>query len=126
MKNLRSTALCILYFALFLLLAACAPSGGGDAAAIVEQYLTAKVAGDGDTVRALLCDALEAEAGREASAFAAVEARIEGMDCTAEGERVTCTGTIIALYGTEETEFPLGSYSVAQNDGEWKWCGEVR
>ena len=34
-------------------------------------------------------------------------------------------GRIVALYGTEETEFPLVSYRVVEEDGEWKWCGEA-
>jgi hypothetical protein len=38
---------------------------------------------------------------------------------------VRCDGTIVALYGTEETEFPLTAYRVVQEDGEWRWCGEA-
>jgi len=111
-----------------LLLAACAGSSAGDPAAAVEQYLTAKVAGEGDTVRGLLCSAMEAAADREANAFASVTgAAIEGMDCARAGDSdiVTCTGTIKAVYGTEAAEFPLSAYKVVQEDGEWKWCGET-
>ena len=111
---------------LLLVLAACGGSGGGDAADVVERYLTAKVASDADAMRPLLCSALEAQLSREASSFATVEgARLDGMDCTANGSIVTCTGRILAEYGTETTEFPLSSYNVVQEDGEWKWCGEA-
>lgn len=107
-------------------LSACGGSSGGDAADVVERYLTAKVASDTDAMRPLLCSAMEAQLSREASSFATVEgARIEGMDCTANGETVTCTGKILAEYGLETTEFPLSAYSVVQEDGEWKWCGEA-
>ena len=49
------------------------------------------------------------------------------MTCTREGDSnvVTCTGQIVATYGTEQTSFPLTSYTVVQEDGEWKWCGEA-
>lgn len=111
-----------------LLLAACTGGSAGDPAATVEQYLTAKVAGEGDTVRALLCSEMEAAADREANAFTSVTgATIEGLDCTRAGERdiVTCAGTIKAVYGTEAAEFPLSAYKVVQEDGEWRWCGET-
>jgi hypothetical protein len=54
-------------------------------------------------------------------------ARIEGMACTRVGESdvVSCAGKIVADYGTEQNEFPLGSYRVNQEDGDWKWCGEA-
>jgi uncharacterized Zn-binding protein involved in type VI secretion len=119
---------------LIIVLAACANqnstatnNSGNDAAAeVVERYLTAKVAGDEQALRGLLCAEMESELARETRSFAGVEgARIEGMECTANGETVTCSGEILATYGTEEQSFPLGSYSVVQEDGEWKWCGEA-
>lgn len=114
---------------LALLLAACGGQGGetgGDPAEVVERYLQAKVAGDEQGVRGLLCAEMESQLEREARSFAGVEgARIENMDCTRDGETVTCTGEILATYGTEQQSFPLGSYRVVQEDGEWKWCGEA-
>ena len=110
----------------FLFLAACggeaAGTGAGD---IVEDYLEAKVAGDADAIAGLICSDMSENVTREAASFANVEARIEGMQCTANGATVTCTGTIIALYGADERQFPLGSYNVVQEDGAWKWCGEA-
>jgi hypothetical protein len=111
-----------------LLLAACGGgSSAGDPAKVVEKYLTAKVGGDGDTVRSLLCSAMEADKDREANAFTSVTgAKIEDMDCRRDGDTdiVVCAGKIVANYGTEDTDFPLSSYKVVQEDGEWKWCGE--
>ncbi len=111
---------------MMLLIAAC--GGAGDPAETVENYLQAKVDGDGDALRGLLCSEMESVLERETRSFESVsEARIEGMACTFEEatNTVRCEGTIVALYGTEESEFPLTSYRVVQEDGEWRWCGEA-
>lgn len=111
-----------------LLLSACAGGqGGGDPADAVEKYLTAKIAGDAEGVKALLCSAMEADLDREANSFAAVDAELEGMDCQREGSTdvVRCAGKIVAVYGTEAMDFPLTAYAVVQEGGDWKWCGEA-
>ena len=118
----------LVFLTLTAVLAACAGNGSGDdPAAAVETYLQAKVAGDGDTIQALLCSEQEQNLAREQQTFSSVaEAHLEGMACTDAGNgRVTCDGKIVALYGTEETEFPLTNYRVVNEDGEWKWCGET-
>ncbi len=113
---------------LTLIMAACSTGATTDSAAdVVESYLTAKIEGDRESLRPLLCSAMESQFSREVTSFATVEgARIEDMQCTRQGDTdvVTCTGTIIATYGTETNQFPLSSYRVVQEDGEWKWCGE--
>jgi hypothetical protein len=119
-----------------VLLAACGNNTGkGDPAANVERYLQAKVEGDETTIRGLLCSEMEQVADREIHTFDGVQdVTIEGMACTDAGDgeaeaasgRVTCTGVINALYGTEQTEFQLTNYRVVQEDGEWKWCGETQ
>jgi hypothetical protein len=111
-----------------LLLAGCAAGATQDPAKTVEEYLQAKVDGDADKVRSLLCSTMEADLERESQTFISVTGvHIEGMNCTREGDgdTVRCAGKIVALYGTEQTEFPLVSYRVVQEDGEWKWCGEA-
>jgi ketosteroid isomerase-like protein len=124
----KTVLLLTAYCLLLTLLVACGGEAAGDAAATtVERYLTAKVAGDADTVQALLCADMEKDLLRETQAFTSVtDAHIEEMACTKAADRdiVQCTGTIIALYGAEQTEFQLSSYAVVQEDGEWKWCGE--
>jgi hypothetical protein len=112
-------------------------AGGGEAAANVQKYLQAKVEGDETTIRSLLCSEMEQVADREIHTFDGVQdVTIEGMACAVETSdeetsaeassgRVTCTGVIKALYGTEQTEFQLTNYRVVQEDGEWKWCGET-
>lgn len=110
-----------------LLIVACAGAGTGDPAAAVESYLQAKIDGDSDTVRRLLCSEMESVWEREANTFASVSGvRAEGMACRdVGGDKVSCEGKIVAVYGTEETEFPLVDYRVVAEDGEWKWCGEA-
>ena len=117
-----------------LMLAACggAPgntAGSGEAAAkAVEAYLTAKVKVDQAGVRKLLCSEKEKDADTEVATFLGVDSpKIEGMKCTSIGDnKVKCDGKITALYGKETNEFPLVTYRVVQEDGEWKWCGETK
>lgn len=112
---------------LITLLAACGGSSAGDPAQTVEKYLQAKADGDAETIQQLLCSEMEGALERESRAFESVSGvKIEGMTCTQEGDtdKVSCTGKIVATYGTEDTEFPLTAYRVIEEDGEWKWCGE--
>jgi hypothetical protein len=114
--------------AVLLLITGCSTENDNPAAA-VERYLTAKVAGDRDTLRELLCSEREADLNREAASFASVtDASIQDMRCELtpdSSNTVTCAGQITATYGTEQTSFPLTSYRVVQEDGIWKWCGEA-
>lgn len=106
-------------------------SGTDRPARAVESYLSAKVQGDQDGIRSGLCSAMEADLERELHAFESVsDATIENMSCVSDDPAtktetvVRCSGEIVALYGTEETSFPLTSYRSVNEDGEWKWCGE--
>lgn len=110
------------------LLAACTGiTSEDDAASTVERYLTAKVASDRDALQSLLCSAQEANLDREAQSFSGVEASIQEMACQLSDDSnvVACSGAIVAVYGGENTIFPLGRYTVVQEDGVWKWCGEA-
>ncbi len=120
-----------------LVLAACGGSGseqGGastgndDPAKVVEAYITAKVKVDQEGVRKLLCSEKEKDFQMEASTFLGVTGpKIEDMKCTSIGDnKVKCDGKIVAQYGAEKNEFPLVTYRVVQEDGEWKWCGETK
>lgn len=118
----------IVLIMLMFLLAACSSSGSNDPAASVESYLQAKAEGDADSIRQLLCSEMESVLERETRTFESVsDVRIEGMACqrTGDSDVVTCAGKIVATYGAEDTEFPLASYRVVEEDGEWKWCGEA-
>lgn len=109
-----------------LILSACADAG--NPAETVQQYLQAKIDGDREALSTRLCAEMEGLLDTEARSFATVtEARLEDAVCTynAESNSVSCTGAIVATYGTEATRFDLSSYRVVQEDGEWKWCGEA-
>ncbi len=118
------------FSALLLILTACAGnSEESDPAAAVEAFWNAKIAGDADALRGVMCSAMEADVEMQAISYASVDAEIQDMACEADGENgdftiVTCEGKIIALYGTETREFPLGTSQLVQEDGAWKWCGE--
>ena len=121
--TLRMTLLILI----LLLLSACTSSDGADsdpAVDAVESYLEAKVSSDEEGIQNLICSELESTIEREIASFASVEASLEDMSCTSDGNIVTCAGQIVALYGTENREFPLSTYQVVQEDGEWRWCGE--
>lgn len=116
-----------LWLLALILLAGCA-TDAGDPAQAVERYLQAKVEGDADTVQALLCAEMESLLDRETRTFATVtDVEIQDMACTrvGESETVSCDGQIVAAYGAEDNIFPLTTYRVVLEDGEWKWCGEA-
>ena len=115
-----------LLFLLMLALSGCATAG--DPAQTVQQYLQAKVDGDHDALQRLLCSDMETDLEREAASFAGLDASLKDVTCQRNGDTdtVTCTGAIVAVYNGENRDFPLGTYRVVQEDGEWKWCGETK
>lgn len=118
----------IIVVLMLVMLLAAACSSSADPAQTVEKYMQAKADADADTIRQLLCSEMEYVFERESLTFESVtDVHIEGMSCQQVGESqvVSCQGTIVATYGTEDTEFPLASYRVVEEDGEWKWCGEA-
>jgi hypothetical protein len=120
--------LIVLLLFIMLLAVACSSSSGSDPVQTVEKYMQAKADADSDTISQLLCSEMENVFERESRTFESVSGvHIEGMSCQQIGDSqvVSCQGTIVATYGTEDTEFPLASYRVVEEDGEWKWCGEA-
>ena len=120
-----SSKIC-LFILIILNLSACGTDNTNTdpAAQTVESYLQAKIDADTDQIRSLICSELESTIELEAASFASVEATIDDMACSSDGNIVTCDGQIMALYGTETREIDLTSYRVVQEDGEWRWCGE--
>jgi len=122
MKKIFVTLLMLMIFLL-----ACGGGSGRDPAITVEDYLQAKAEADASAIRGLLCADMEALAEREIRTFESVTGvRLEDMACQQVGDSliVSCDGKFVATYGAEDTEFPLSSYRVVEEDGEWKWCGE--
>jgi hypothetical protein len=116
---------------LCLILAACAPSQGGDPADAVEAYFTALVNNERENIAQLVCPEYEGDAQIEFDSFGAVSgATLTDMNCTrgdADGEFtvVTCTGSIDYTYNGEadSQDLSLDNYLTKQVDGEWKMCG---
>lgn len=117
---LAGLALCVTF------MAGCA-ADEGDPAAMVEQYWRAKVEGNRDALQGLLCSEMEDQLDREARTFETVTGvELKDMACERSGDTtVSCAGVIVAAYGSENTEFPLGSSRVVHEDDGWKWCGEA-
>lgn len=114
-----------------LLLAGCGAGGGSDAAGqVVEDYYRALTEENVNQMKSLSCAAWEENAQLEFDAFAGVQTELGDLQCTPSGKDgdvtlVSCTGDIIATYGDEQTNFPLGDveYRVVQEAGEWRMCG---
>lgn len=125
----KRIALMTIFILTALILAACSEGDRNHPTAVVEDYLQAKVSRDAETLQKLLCSEMETFLEREIHTFETVsEARIEDLGCTWHETQsvVQCQGRIVASYGAEKTEFPLESYRVVEEDGQWKWCGESR
>ncbi len=123
-----SRLVAVMLVGLAVLVAACASAAPEDA---VTGYFEALVAGDETSARSLTCAEWEAVAAERVASFVNLDARLEGMACTAEGDateggtRVTCAGDIVITYGTEDQSLPLSTYRVVQEGGEWRMCGET-
>jgi hypothetical protein len=108
---------------------ACAKGPDGDPSQVVELYLQAKIERDAESIQRLLCSEMEIYYQRELHTFETVTGvTIQDMNCQRrdQSDVIQCQGKIIAVYGGEQRNFPLGSYRVVQEDGEWKWCGEAK
>jgi len=118
------TARILILIALAVALVACS-SNTTSPESVVEAYLEAKVSADADTVADLICSDLESEVENEVASFSSVEARIDNLACAPNDDNtvVACEGTIVGTYGTDERTFPLMSYNVVEEDGQWRWCG---
>jgi hypothetical protein len=115
------------FFLLGGLLVACAEAG--DPAQTVEDYLQARLAGDVDAMRGLSCAAWEGQVEIQAESFRSLRASLADMACAQSGTEgdftlVTCEGRITIDYNGELRDFPLETYRLVQEDGEWKFCGE--
>jgi hypothetical protein len=102
----------------------------GDPGAAMVKYLEARAAADADTIRGLSCAAWEGQAVAQADSFRSMNAKLENVTCRQNGADgdftlVTCDGQIVTTYNGENRSWALGTYRMAQEDGEWKMCGEA-
>ncbi|MBN1147912.1 MAG: hypothetical protein JXA78_11710 [Anaerolineales bacterium] len=125
-KSLLSSLLLLL-----LALSACnGASSSASAPAAVEGYLQALVEKDENRMVNLSCAAWEAQARQEYNSFAAVELKLENLECreasqAGEYTLVACSGAMIASYGAEDLEIDVAerNYQAVQEGGEWRMCG---
>lgn len=125
---LAPTSLVLSMVLLSLTLAGC--SQAGDPGAAMVKYLEARAAADADTIRGLSCAAWEGQAVAQADSFRSMNAQLENVTCQQSGTDgnftlVTCDGRIVTTYNGENREWALGTYRMAQEDGEWRMCGEA-
>jgi hypothetical protein len=114
---------------LALVLAGCQAEAQGPAAAI-EAYLAARAESNVDQMTLLSCPAWEGQARVEAASFEAMDARLDGVSCTAgsaEGDEslVSCTGQIVTTYQGETREWSVAEhpFRAVMEAGEWRMCG---
>ena len=122
------TKFMLLIALLLLALAGC--SQPGDPGAAMVKYLEARASADADSIRGLSCAAWEGQAVAQADSFRSMNARLDNVTCQKSGTDgaytlVTCDGKIVTTYNGENREWTLGTYRMAQEDGEWKMCGEA-
>lgn len=115
---------------LFLAISLAACSQAEDPGAAMVKYLEARAAADSNTIRGLSCAAWEGQAVAQADSFRSMNAKLENVTCQQNGTDgdftlVTCGGSIVTTYNGENREWALGTYRMAQEDGEWKMCGEA-
>lgn len=98
--------------------------------AAVEAYIQALVAKDVNQMISLSCADWEASARQEFNSFAAVKLTLNDLKCQEAGKDggytlVSCTGVIIASYGSEDLQLDLKDqvYRTLNENGEWRVCG---
>ena len=112
-----------------ILLSACGKAAD-PAAKTVENYLTALVNKDANTLSALSCATWESSSLLELDSLQAVATRLENLSCAATSTQgttthVVCQGKILATYNNEDQQFDLSvrTYQVVQQGGEYLVCG---
>ena len=101
-----------------------------DAPGAVQAYLKALTDKDQNQMINLSCAAWEAQAKQEYDSFAAVKLTLQDVSCKQSGQDasytlVTCQGSILASYGTEDLKLELADrvFRAVQERGEWRMCG---
>jgi hypothetical protein len=100
------------------------------APAAIQTYLQALVDRDVNQMIASSCAAWESQARVELNSFTAVKLKLQDLNCQEAGQDtgytlVSCTGLIMATYGTEEQQINLAGrkFRAVQEGGEWRMCG---
>lgn len=109
-------------------LAACGGKSG--AAQAVEAYYQAIIAQSPDQQAAVTCPDFVDTARVELDSFQGVKSELQGLSCKETGKEgentlVKCDGKIVATYGSDKMDFPLGDrvHKVQEQNGKWLVCG---
>ncbi|MGZ6346061.1 MAG: hypothetical protein ACXWNC_00620, partial [Anaerolineales bacterium] len=100
------------------------------AAKAIEDYLTALVNKNANSLSALSCAKWESNALLELDSLQAVSTKLENLSCGITGStdsttQVICKGRIVATYNGEDQQFDLSvrTYQVVNQGGEYLVCG---
>jgi hypothetical protein len=101
------------------------------AVAAIGNYWVARVSLDEEDLYQYTCAARESLVPGEIQSLSTVQnMRLENFTCRQTGTAgadliVTCDGELVADYGADDTNrFPMRSYLMTKENGEWKMCGE--
>ena len=126
---MRKKLIYLLLVGASLVMASCA--GSPSAAATVESYYKALVAGDAASLTQLSCADWEQQSKLLLDSFTGVTARLENIACTelendGSSAAVNCSGKIIATYGTEDQEIDLSTttFLLEKQGDSWLVCGQ--
>jgi hypothetical protein len=128
---MKSTIRQIILLLIIVVTAGCSSGDStNQASSAISAYLQALAAKDVNQMIALSCASWEPQARLEFDSFGAVGIALEDLNCQDSGDEgearlVSCTGQIIASYGTEDLIIDLSERTYrAQNEaGEWRMCG---
>lgn len=110
-----------------LIIAAGCTTQAEDPASVVLKHLEARTKSSAEQLQSLTCAAQENQVGMLAKSLEGLDAQLKDVVCTFDGSStVNCTGSISVNYQGEIRELAVGNYSVVQEDGQWKWCGEAK
>ena len=114
---------------LALLLAGCGAGNGGPVGA-VNTYYHAILNQDADQLKSVTCASFQDTALTELDSFQGVKMELQAFSCQETGREgnatlVRCDGKIVATYGSDKMDFPLGDrvHRVENQGGAWKVCG---
>ena len=113
-----------------LFLVGCGQSGKDPAVQVVESYIQATIGKDATRVAGLSCKDWEQQAVMDVDSYQTYAATLEGLSCQVKGTEgkftlVGCQGKIVISYGNEkqEQDLSLRTYTVGQENNEWRVCG---
>jgi hypothetical protein len=120
-----------LILAAALLFAGCSASGStSGAVGAVDRYYQAIIAQNADQLKSVTCAEFLETAQVEFDSFMGVKTELQGFSCQEAGKEgsaslVKCSGKIVATYGSDKMDFPIGDrvHNVQEQNGSWKVCG---